>query len=59
VQRTGGLALLALWPDRGLRHAKVVRSIALLGTFLNLRTAKALGVTIPRSFILRAERIIE
>ena len=29
------------------------------GLVLNLQTAKALGVTIPQSFLLRAERIIE
>jgi len=29
------------------------------GLVLNLRTAKALGVAVPQSFLLRAERIIE
>ena len=30
-----------------------------LDLVLNLKTAKALSVTIPRSFLLRAERVIE
>jgi putative ABC transport system substrate-binding protein len=30
-----------------------------LGLVLNLRTARALGITIPSSFALRADRLIE
>jgi putative tryptophan/tyrosine transport system substrate-binding protein len=53
----------ALFVDKILRGAKPadvpVEQATNFETVLNIRAAKSLGVTIPTSILLRADRVIE
>jgi putative ABC transport system substrate-binding protein len=53
----------ARFVDKILKGAKpadlLFEQVTKLDLVLNLRTAKALSVTIPQSFLLRADRVIE
>ncbi len=57
------LAALPMYVDKILKSAKPAELPILQATqfelFLNLKTAKDIGVTIPRSLLLRADRVIE
>jgi putative tryptophan/tyrosine transport system substrate-binding protein len=56
-QRSAGIA------DRILRGAKAadtpVERASKFELIVNVRTAKALGITLPKSFLMRADRVIE